>query len=285
MPYLVNRQPIPEQWIGEEEQRLSHDLRFKAIADEAERARQLRIAAHHSAIDRMLVEQTAAQDPRPIDPQAIEREVERQKQAGNCRTAFDDTHLRQWIERQFRLQRTHAEMVAGAASPSASEVEAFYQANRENFRIPESFQAAHIVKHVNPDTSPAQARAAILAALTELERGDPFAEVAERHSDCKGNGGDLGQFPAGQMVQEFEDAIRSLEPGQRTGIFATPFGFHIAELRAKLPAGPAAFEEVRADIERVLTMQNQHQVYLRAVADLRSRAEIRWDAPAEAVAF
>jgi hypothetical protein len=41
---------------------------------------------------------------------------------------------------------------------------------------------------------------------------------------------------------------------------------------------------VRADIERVLALQNQHQVYLRAVAELRSRADIRWEAPAQAIA-
>jgi len=259
MPYLVNGQPVPEAWIREEEERLGQDLRLKAIADEAERARQLRTAAQHSAIDRMVVEQAAARDPRPIDPNALEQEVQRQKQAGNCRTAFDDSFLRQWVERQFRLQRTHTEMVAGAAKPAAQEVEAFYEANRENFRHPELFQAAHIVKHVNRETGAEEARAGIEAALAELERGRPFAEVAERYSDCKGNGGDLGQFPAGYMVQEFDDAIRALEPGQRTGIFTTPFGFHIAELRAKVGAGPATFEEVRADIERVLALKNQHR--------------------------
>src|ERR1022692_2443408 len=278
MPYLINGQPLPEEWIREEEQRLGRDLRFNAIADEAGRVRQLRIAAQHSAIDRMLVEQAAAEDPRPIDPQAVEQEVQRQKQAGNGRTASDDSLLRQWVERQFRLQRTHAEMVAGAVQPAAQEVEAFYEANRENFRNPELFQAAHIVKHVNREHSAEEARAGIEAALAELERGQPFAEVAERHSDCEGNGGDLGRFPAGQMVQEFEDAIRALEPGQRTGIFSTPLGFHIAELRARIAAGPATFEEVRVVIERVLALQNQHQVYLRAVAELRSRADIRWEA-------
>ena len=283
MPYLINGQPLPEEWIREEEQRIGPDLRFNAIADEAERARQLRIAAQHSAIDRMLVEQTAAQDPRPIDPQAVEQEVQRQKQAGNGRTASDDGLLRQWVELQFRLQRTHAEMVAGAAQPAAQEVEAFYEANRENFRNPESFQAAHIVKHVNPEHSAEEARTGIEAALAELEGGQSFAEVAERHSDCKGNGGDLGQFPAGHMLQEFEDAIRALEPGQRTGIFTTPLGFHIAELRARTDVGPVPFEEVRADIERVLALQNQHQFYLGAVAELRSRADIRWEAAAPAV--
>ena len=284
MPYLVNGQPVPEEWIREEEQRLGHDLRFNAIADKAERERQLRIAAQHSAIDRMLVEQAAARDPRPIDSQAIMQEVQRQKQAGNCRTAFDDSFLRQSVERQFRLQRTHAKMVAGAPQPAAREVEAFYQAHRENFRNPELFAAAHIVKHVNEIQSEEQAQAGIDAALAELERAEPFAEVAERHSDCKGNGGDLGRFPAGHMVQEFEDAIRPLKPGQRTGIFTTFLGFHIAELHARTAAGPATLEEVRADIERVLALQNQHQVYLRAVAELRSRADIRWEAPAQAVA-
>jgi parvulin-like peptidyl-prolyl isomerase len=120
--------------------------------------------------------------------------------------------------------------------------------------------------------------------MAELESGQPFAEVAERHSDCKGNGGDLGLFPAGQMVPEFEDASRALEPGQRTGIFTTPFGFHVAELRAKVPLGPAAFEEVQADIERVLAMQNTHQAYQRAAAELRSHAEIRWEAAAQTTA-
>ena len=278
MPYLINGQPLPEEWIREEEQRLGRDLRFNAIADEAGRVRQLRIAAQHAAIDRMLVEQAAAEDPRPIDPQAVEQEVQRQKQAGNGRTASDDSLLRQWVERQLRLQRTHAEMLAGAAQPAARGVEAFCEANRENFRNQELFQAAHIVKHVNGEHNAEEARAGIEAALAELERGQPFAEVAEHHSDCKGNGGDLGRFPAGQMFQEFEDAIRALEPGQRSGIFTTPLGFHIAELRARIAAGPVAFEEVRAVIQRVLALQSQHQVYLRAVAELRSRADIRWEA-------
>src|ERR1039458_8655332 len=31
MPYLVNGQPVPEEWIREEEQRIGPDLRFNAI--------------------------------------------------------------------------------------------------------------------------------------------------------------------------------------------------------------------------------------------------------------
>src|ERR1039458_5435269 len=62
MPYLVNGQPVPEEWIREEEQRLTRDLRFQTIADEAERARQLRVAAEDSGIARLLVERGAASE-------------------------------------------------------------------------------------------------------------------------------------------------------------------------------------------------------------------------------
>jgi peptidyl-prolyl cis-trans isomerase C len=284
MPYLVNGQALSEELIRQESERIGRDLRWNTIPDETERARRLRAAAEYSAIDRVLVEQAAWSDPRPIDARAFEQALKQQKLTGGCREAFDDSLLRREMERQFRLRRTSSEMAAGAAKPTAEEVEAFYKANRENFRSPELFRAAHIVKHVNGEQGEEQARAGIEAALAELERGASFSEVAEKYSDCKGKGGDLGQFPAGEMVQEFEDAIRALEPEQRTGIFSTPFGFHIAELRAKTAAGLASFDEVRADIERVLTLQNQHRAYLRAVAELRSRAQIHLVPAEQAVA-
>src|ERR1017187_3832771 len=283
MPYMVNGQPIPEDLVREEERRLGRDPRWTPIPDQATNAAHLRAAAEYSVIARTLVEQAAASDPRPVDPDLIEREVRRAKTEGNCRSAFDDSAVRQWVERQFRLQRTHAEMVAGAAKPTQEGVQAFYDANRENFRNPEMFRAAHVVKHVNGEQAEAQEREGKGSGLTEQETHAPFTEVAEKHSACKGNGGDLGQFPAGEMVQEFEDAIRALEPGQRTGIFTTPFGFHIAELRARTPAGPASFEEVRAGIERVLTVQNRHVFFLRRVAEFRDTADIRWE-PATAAA-
>ena len=275
MPYLVNGQPVPEELIRQESEHIRRDLVLQSIADEAERALRLRDAAERSAIDRMLIAQAAASDPRPVDKDALDRGVQRLMAQRGCRNGYDEAAIRQFVEQQFRFERVTREMVAGAPDPSPEEIEAFYQQNREHFRNPELFHAAHIVKHVNGDQSEEQARAGIETALAELERGDSFAEVAGRHSDCKGNGGDLGKFPAGHMVQEFEDAIRLLEPGQRTGVFRSPFGFHIAELRARIPAAPAHLEEVRGDIRRVFMMRNEHTLYLRSVAELRARADIR----------
>ena len=98
--------------------------------------------------------------------------------------------------------------------------------------------------------------------------------MADRHSDCKGNGGDLGVFPAGHMVEEFERALRQIRPGERTGVFTTPFGFHIAYLRAFEPAGAAEFEDVKGDVERVLAAMAEHREFLRAIDELRRSATI-----------
>jgi parvulin-like peptidyl-prolyl isomerase len=276
MPYLVNGQLVPEELIREEFQRIGRDPQWRSIPDLAERANRLRAAAEQCAQDRILIEQAAASDPRPIDATALGQAIQQQKAQWGCRSAFDENQLRQFTERNLRVQRTRQEMVTAAARPTVEQIEAFFNANQGNFPRPELFHASHIVKHVNHEQSEEQAEAGILEALAELERGAPFAEVAVRYSDCKDKGGDLGQFPAGNMVQEFDEAIRVLEPGQRSDVFTTPFGFHIAQLHSVTAAGQASFEEVRASIERVLNFASEHQAYIQAITEMRSRADIRW---------
>jgi hypothetical protein len=180
---------------------------------------------------RILIEQAAANDPRPIDATILEQEVARQSAQWGCRTGFDQGDLRRLAERNLRIQRTRKEMIATAPKPPAEEIEAFYNAHRYNFPRPEMFHASHIVKYVNHEQSEEQAEAAIEVALAELERGESFADVANRCSDCKDKGGDLGKFPAGHMVEEFEEAIRELEFGQRSDIFTTVWLSHCGPAR------------------------------------------------------
>ena len=260
MPYLVNGQTVAEETVRAQEAQLRRDPRWQQFPDEAERAKRLRAAAEFAAVDVTLFEWTAASDPRPVDPVAIERELEQQRAMGNCRSASDEEGIRRLIERNARLQRTARDITAKAPLPTPEDVQAFYHAQQDNFRGSAMFRAAHIVRHVNDKQNEDEARAGIEAALADLERGTPFSEAADRHSDCPGKGGDLGEFVAGTMVAEFEDAIRALKPGERTGIFRTPFGFHIAELRGKTPAGTVNFEEVQEDIRRALTMMRRHSL-------------------------
>jgi len=66
--------------------------------------------------------------------------------------------------------------------------------------------------------------------LQELKAGADFSEIAKEYSDdtfSAVNGGDLGRFGRGEMVEEFEDAAFSLNKGELSDVIETTFGYHI----------------------------------------------------------
>ena len=274
MPITVNGQEVPESLIQEEMNRVRSDPRW-ADAAESEKEQLLREAGEYAAISRVLIEWNADRDPRPIPTSQINAGLQSIRSTLNCGTGVDATALRAQVERGLKVQRVVSELTAGARRPREAEIENFYTANRENFRLPGTLHAAHIVRNVNAHQSEAQAFAAIEEAAAELARGEDFATVADRFSDCKGQGGDLGAFAEGTMVEEFERQLRELQPGQRSEIFTTPFGFHIAELHAKTTGGMAPFEAVRGDIEKVLLGMREHKAFQDGMELLRTQADIR----------
>jgi parvulin-like peptidyl-prolyl isomerase len=87
----------------------------------------------------------------------------------------------------------------------------------------EQVEAAHIL------VATQDAAQVIYEDLTEDDAD--FAEVAEEQSvdqQTAPNGGELGWFPRGVMVDEFNDVIFELEVGEVSEPFQTDFGWHIA---------------------------------------------------------
>jgi len=275
MPWFVNKQLVPEELIRQEEEVIARHPGWLRIADEAERARQIRDATLRSAQNKILVAQAAAADPRPIEAWLIAQRLPEFRRANGNR-ALDDAAARKVLEQELRMQRFAYEAAAAAPEPTAEQIEAFYRNNPGNFLGPERFRASHIVKHVTETQTEEQARAAIAVALQELDRGEPFADAARRHSDCPDQGGEIPAFQRGEMVEQFEEVVCALQPGERTGIFRTPFGYHIAMLHERIAPSPAPLEDCRPDIKNTFSVQNQHQFLLRAVEQLRARADIRF---------
>lgn len=65
--------------------------------------------------------------------------------------------------------------------------------------------------------------------LKKLQDGKSFEELAKDFSLCSSaaDGGDLGEFGPGMMVQPFEKALLQLKPNEISGIVKTQFGFHL----------------------------------------------------------
>lgn len=74
-----------------------------------------------------------------------------------------------------------------------------------------------------------------LTLKEQIESGDDFAEIAKEHSNCpsKAQGGALGSFGRGQMVQEFDQVVFSADLNKVQGPVKTQFGYHLVEVTAR----------------------------------------------------
>lgn len=101
--------------------------------------------------------------------------------------------------------------------------------------MPDQIRAAHILlmykgsMRSQATRSKDEALAAITEIMEEIKEGADFEQMARQYSDCPSSedGGDLGFFPQGAMVPEFDAAAFKLAVGETSGVVETPFGYHL----------------------------------------------------------
>lgn len=125
------------------------------------------------------------------------------------------------------------------------------------------YNAAHIL---------VRTREEIDSVVAELAGGRDFAEVAAQYSldGSAQQGGDLGWFGPGVMIQPFEDAVVALEPGQVSDPVETRFGWHVVLLKETRLAEVPALDDIRAE----LVGQIQREAARALVESLRGTLQV-----------
>lgn len=115
-------------------------------------------------------------------------------------------------------------------------------------------------------------------ALTELQRGQSFEDVARRMATGAGTreGGDLGWFKRGDMVPAFSEAAFALQPGQLVPApVRTQFGWHVIRVDERRRTAGPGFDEAKEQVRQALLQEE----VAAAVERLRGSVRVEREAP------
>lgn len=186
------------------------------------------------------------------------------------------------------------------------DIKDYYENNKADYFIEKQYKARHILfraegnflpdadipaddkeKKLNEAEAKAKARAEEILKKLKGENAS-FALMAKKHSDdtmSGENGGDLGQFPKGTMVPEFEAALEAMKPGDISGPVKTPFGYHIIKLEEVQEQRVKPLDEVKADIVEKLKGMKARQRIRRIAKKIFSAAQKNDDLAQAAVEY
>lgn len=144
-----------------------------------------------------------------------------------------------------------------------------YELAREEFQYQTQSRVSHILFEPDGDTDVQQR---IAEAQEKLSSGMSFSEVAQEFSEDVGSaegGGDLGYTSGEAFPEEMEEAIAQLEPGTVSGPVETDAGTHLILVTERKPGEVVSLEEMRAQLEEDLQLEEARVVLLRIVESLR----------------
>jgi parvulin-like peptidyl-prolyl isomerase len=282
MAWIVNGERIEDSAVRREIERLRPEYE-KVFSDQSseEREAQLFEWSKENVIERILLRQEVKRSEEQIPPAEVEAALGRLKEKyGDLKKLYedfeaeDDNQVKDKIELTIRVNRKLEHFNKNLPKPSKDQIDLYYKTHQEQYRQNGYVRVAHIVKYIDWQTDEETAERNILQAKAELEKGVPFEFVVDKYTDCDDSGGDLGFISKGQTVEEFEDVVFNLEPGQISHIFRTRFGFHIAKVYEKEPSFVPELSEVKNDIINELRKQMHDKAIEEYVDDLKKRASI-----------
>jgi peptidyl-prolyl cis-trans isomerase C len=166
------------------------------------------------------------------------------------------------------------------ATPSDADIQAYYKEHEKEWieahgrHILIRFQGSRVpVRDGGKDLTQAEALAKANDLRNKIIAGAKFADLAKAESDDQGsgeNGGDLGSFGPGQMVEQFDTIAFTITPGEVSEPVKTDFGYHLILIESR---AAKKLDEVRGDIETAL----KPQIGQKAIEALKAKGAVTYD--------
>jgi parvulin-like peptidyl-prolyl isomerase len=253
-----------------------------------ERNDEFRGYARQNVIARVLLAQEAMRSRPPVPDAEIDEAIAKLKEEHGGEQRFFaaigagaeqmDT-IRRDVELNLRVRKMLEELSAKDPAPSGPELRAYYENNIEAYKTFEEVRASHILKAPSRGEQRETAYQELRQVREKLLTGEDFDALAKKHSDKADDHIDLGFFKRGELAEEFELVAFSMNVGEISPVFGSPFGFHIVKVTERKPATPKPFDEVRDQLREHFLQDRQQENTRKLVESLQAKATIEDETP------
>lgn len=167
---------------------------------------------------------------------------------------------------------------------SPEEVRRHYEAHADDYTLAERVRVRMIMIPAPLEAPPeftARAEALVRSLYQRISAGEDFGTLAREYSHGPGaaDGGDLGFFERGQMVQPLESVAFRLKAGSLSQPIRSPAGFHLMMIEEREGSVEQSFEDVEAQIREELyqaALQERYARWLKEDLPQAYHVEILW---------
>ncbi len=163
--------------------------------------------------------------------------------------SFND--WKQLTQKELLREKVFARLKSEVESVKESELKAYYDTNKEQFKTSDQIYIKQIV--VDEQSKAEELKAAL--------KKQSFEEIAKKYSAAPEGkqGGTVGWISRGELP--VFDLIFSERVGFVSGVLESDYGFHIIQIVKKRPSGFMPFDEVKEQINNILEAQKEQAIF------------------------
>jgi peptidyl-prolyl cis-trans isomerase SurA len=259
-------------------------------AELIDKIKEARLSALNDLIDRQLIVQEFKKKEYTMPEYVVDDQIQSiiKEEFGGDRQAFLRTLIAQGytLSRFREMQRDKVIVgamrqnnVKGNYDPTPQEVQAYYDANKQEFVTPEQLKLRMIVLNADPlDANSADSTGKTAEEIRDkVKGGADFATMAKTYSmdGTAASGGDWGLIDRKTLNQQLTDVAFALSPGQVSDVVRIGDSFYILYCESKKSSGIIPLQEVRDGINRKLQQAQRQKATQRWIDTLREKAYIK----------
>lgn len=184
--------------------------------------------------------------------------------------------FRQRLRERFIVDAMRNKNVASEIIISPNKVQAWYDANKEQFKVEDQYKLRMIVFSRNPEPNGPNPQRLAQELLLKVKEGTPFTELATVYSQRSPRGDGSEWYERGQLRPELVAAVTNLKAGDTTEVVETPDAYYLVHVEEMKPAHTKPLSEVRTTIESNLTLEERSRLEKQWVDRLKKKTFVRY---------